>query len=109
MQQVSRWFSLSVLIKLMLGGMASAAPGRAKTALTAEPPMVLAGPVGKFDFMASDAALNRLLAAHKGAQTLELVDLKSGRLLPAIEVGHVQGIAVSRKAHKYFLGNEAEH
>jgi DNA-binding beta-propeller fold protein YncE len=73
------------------------------------PPVALPGPVGKFDYMASDVAMGRVLAAHRGAKTLEVVDSKSGQNLPAIEVGHMQGIAIDSKDNKYFLGNEAEH
>ena len=77
--------------------------------LKAEQPITLQGPAGKFDFMGTDPSMSRILAAHRGTRTLEIIDLKTGKLLKAIQVGAAQGVAVDSKAHKYFLGNEGEH
>lgn len=71
--------------------------------------LTLPGPAGKFDFMGTDAAMSRILAAHRGTKTLEIIDLKTGQHLKAIDVGSAQGVAIDAKAHKYFLGNEGEH
>jgi DNA-binding beta-propeller fold protein YncE len=76
--------------------------------VTAETPIILEGPVGKFDFMATDATANRILAAHRGAKTLEVIDLNTGKPTKSVEVGHAQGVAIDLRGHKYFLGNEAE-
>ncbi len=53
--------------------------------------------------------MGRILAAHREAKTLEVIDLKTGRPLKAIEVGHAQGVAVDSKNNKYFFGNESEN
>ncbi len=77
--------------------------------LTAGQPVVLPGPAGKFDFMAADAATGRILAAHRGNKTLEILDLKTGKPLGAVEVGEALGVAVDPKARKYFVGNAGGH
>ena len=79
------------------------------SSLKAETPITLSGPAGKFDFMGADQAMSRILAAHRGSKTLEIIDLKSGKALKAIEVGAAQGVAVDSRNHKYFLGNEGDH
>lgn len=74
--------------------------------LIASPPIELNGPPGRFDFLTADSQAHRILAAHTGAGTLEVVDLKSGRPVKAISVGDAQGVAVDVRGHRYFLGND---
>lgn len=74
-----------------------------------ESPMVIGGTGGSFDFMTVDETNRRLLAAHRGAGTLEIIDLKTRKALPAVSVGAAQGVAVDIEGHQYFLGNEADH
>ncbi len=80
----------------------------AANSLIGEKPITLRGPAGKFDFMATDTSRSRVLAAHKQAKTLEIIDLKTGNPLNSVEVGHAQGVAVDSQSHRYFLGNETE-
>lgn len=68
----------------------------------------LPGPAAKFDFMVSDAGADRILAAHRGAGTLEILDLATGKPLSAVPVGAAQGVAVDAGGGRYFAGNEAE-
>ena len=79
----------------------------AADSLLAEKPIDV-GSSGKFDFMTTDISQSRVLAAHRDAKTLEIIDLKTGQPLKAVEVGHAQGIAVDSQGHRYFLGNETE-
>jgi DNA-binding beta-propeller fold protein YncE len=81
----------------------------AKAPLVAGTPMELSGKVGHFDFMEIDSGSQRLLAAHKGAGTLALIDLKTGELLPEVMVGQVQGIAIDNLTGTYILGDADEH
>ena len=85
-------------------GMAIAAPGL----LTSERPIVVPGGPAHFDFMQADATNGLLLAAHKGAKSLLLLDLRSGKVLPEINVGVAQGVAVDAAEGRYFVGDEDE-
>ncbi|MDR3607858.1 MAG: YncE family protein [Oligoflexia bacterium] len=77
--------------------------------LKSEKPLALDGKAARFDFMATDASAQRILAAHKGAGTLEILDLQTGKPLPAIPVGEAQGVAIDPIEHRYFLGNDDGH
>jgi DNA-binding beta-propeller fold protein YncE len=81
----------------------------ANSPLKASTPLKLSGKVGGFDFMEVDAVNQRLLAAHKGAGTLVLMDLKTGNFLPEVAVGQVQGVAVDNLTGTYVLGDADEH
>jgi DNA-binding beta-propeller fold protein YncE len=77
----------------------------ASNTLTAEAPVVLPGPAGSFDFMDVDPARGRILAAHTGAKTLEVLDIKSATPEKAVLVGDAQGVAVDVAGGRYFIGN----
>ncbi len=94
---------------LLLCATISSVEGSANSPLVASVPMALEEKVGRFDFMEVDARNQRLLAAHKGAGSLALIDLKTGKLLPEITVGQVQGIAVDHLTGTYILGDADEH
>ncbi len=98
----------SILLALLLILRFSEASANPTSLLTPDRPITLQGLAGHFDYMATDTTLSRVLAAHRDAKTLEIIDLKTGQPLKAIEVGHAQGIAVDSHGHKYFLGNESE-
>lgn len=70
---------------------------KASQHLKAEKPIALKGAAGKFDFMQGDPTMNRVLAAHREAKALEIIDSKTSKPLPALEVGHVQGIVDSNQ------------
>lgn len=77
--------------------------------LEPQKPIPLPGKAARFDFMETDSAKHRILAAHKGAGTLAILDLKSGKPLAEVEVGEAQGVAVDQKAHQYLLGDDGDH
>ncbi len=80
-------------VAALLGGLV-VAPGLAVEApLTAGKPVVLAGTHGRFDFLGIDPVRKRLLAAHTGNESLDIIDLDSGALIKAIPVGAAQGTA----------------
>jgi DNA-binding beta-propeller fold protein YncE len=81
----------------------------ANVPLVSSAPMKLSGKAGNFDFMEVDVGNQRLLAAHREAGTLALVDLNTGQLLPEVTVGQVQGIAIDSLTDTYVLGDADEH
>jgi DNA-binding beta-propeller fold protein YncE len=81
----------------------------ASSPMVAEAPIPLAGKAGGFDFMAWDAGGNRIIAAHKRAGTLEVIDLSKDTLEKAVAVGDAQGVAIDNLNHKYFAGNDDAH
>jgi DNA-binding beta-propeller fold protein YncE len=80
----------------------------------AEPPLVagkpipLAGTKGAFDFVEIDAAKHRLLAAHTGNGSLDVIDLASGALLKAVPTGAAQGVTVDEADGKYCVSVSKE-
>lgn len=68
--------------------------------------IVLPGPAGKFDWMMVDAIRHRLLAAHRDANTAEILDLKTGKLIGSVKTGAAQGVAMDRNL--YFFGDEKD-
>jgi hypothetical protein len=93
-------------ISAMAAPSAPSAPSEIQP-LVAEKPIVLIGKAGNFDFMGSDPSTGRILAAHKGARTLEIIEISNGMPLKAIEVGDAQGVAVDLVGHRYFTGNDS--
>lgn len=80
----------------------------------AEPPLkrVLAiplkGPIGGLDHLALDAGRARLFVANTVNGSLDVVDLKAGRLIKQIPgQGRIRGIAYSPTADRIFVGNGA--
>lgn len=77
--------------------------------LLPQKPIALEGKAARFDFMAVDKTQHRLLAAHKGAGTLEILNLETRKQLKAVPVGEVQGVSVDENGRRYFLGLEKDH
>src|SRR4051794_32752344 len=80
--------SLFFAAALLLPGLLTAAE-----LLTPLPPIQLTGTKGKFDFIAIDAQRHRLLAAHTGNGTLEVIDLEKNTLAKSIATGAAQDCA----------------
>jgi len=80
----------------------------------ADAPLVVGDPIvvpdskGSFDYLQVDEANRRLLANHTGNNTLDVFDLDSGKLIKHIATGRAQGVAVDRKAGKYFVSVSRE-
>jgi DNA-binding beta-propeller fold protein YncE len=75
--------------------------------LTSRPSIRVPGGAGSFDFMAFDAPMHRLLAAHTAAKTLVVLDLKTGDVR-SVPVGKAQGVAVDPADNKIFVGCSEE-
>ncbi len=82
---------------------ASAAPP-----LVAHRPIKIPGASGRFDYMTVDSGMHRLFATHKGVKQLAVLDLKTDQVLPSVNVGTTQGIAVDVHNGTVLLGGEEE-
>ena len=82
---------------------ASALPGHAADLLVAGKPLPVAGTHGKFDFLAVDAEGRRLLAAHTGNASLDVIDLDKQEVLKIVPTGAAQSCAVDAKGGRYFV------
>jgi DNA-binding beta-propeller fold protein YncE len=80
-----------------------APPVQAADLLTPKPPLKLTGTKGKFDFIAIDAERRRLLAAHTGNGTLDIIDLDKSELIKSIPTGAAQDCAVDTKGKRYLV------
>lgn len=98
-----------MLLAVILGGFTMDTASARDPILKAGPSISVPGTSGYFDFMEVDPVQDRLLAAHTGGGSLALVDLKTGRLLPALPVRNVQGVAVDPSSGTYILGDAQEH
>lgn len=68
--------------------------------------IALKGPVGGLDHLALDPGQGRLLVANTSNNTLDVVDLKAGKLLKQVPgQGHIRGIAYSPETERVFVGN----
>jgi DNA-binding beta-propeller fold protein YncE len=83
-------------------------PVLAAPPLTPQKPVKVSGGPGAYDWMVVDAPMRHLLAAHKGVKTLAVLDLDSEAMLPAVQTGETQGIAVAEKEGKIFVGDALE-
>src|SRR5260221_11916507 len=86
------------------------------TALWAEPapltlgqPIALPGTKGRFDYLQVDEKLNRLLAAHTGNKTLDIISLPDGKLIKSVSTGTIQGAVVDNDHNQYYASISAEH
>ena len=77
-----------------------------------EPPLervqtiALKGPVGGMDHLAIDAKRGRLFVANTVNDSLDVVDLKAGKLLKQVPgQGRIRGIDYSPDADRIFVGN----
>jgi DNA-binding beta-propeller fold protein YncE len=65
-------------------------------------PIVLTGTHGKFDFLAIDREKRRLLAAHTGNASLDVIDLDQKALIKSVPTGAAQSSAVDTKGDRYY-------
>ncbi|HEV2038051.1 MAG TPA: hypothetical protein VGQ96_05525, partial [Candidatus Eremiobacteraceae bacterium] len=100
------------LLVLAVVALVAAAASLFTGAETSSPPPVLAPqtPIldprapGSFDYMEVDDKYRRLLVAHTGSRTLDVIDLNNNAVLRQESVGEGHGIAVDVKDGKYFVG-----
>jgi hypothetical protein len=68
--------------------------------------IALRGPVGGMDHLAVDARRGRLFVANTVNGSLDVVDLKAGKLLKQVPgQGRIRGIAYSPEVDRVFVGN----
>ncbi len=70
--------------------------------LEAGKPIALTGTHGRFDFLNIDSTRRRLLAAHTGNSSLDVIDLDKQTLIKSVATGAAQGSAIDSKGKKYF-------
>lgn len=89
----------------ILAGLAAASPARAADPLELVQTIVLKGKAGKLDHVALDAKRERLFLADTANGTLDVVDVKGGKLLKQLpgQTG-IQGIAFAADIDRVFVG-----
>ncbi len=91
-------------------GLVAAAAGTSPGA-ESPPPLAPQTPVldprapGFFDYLEVDEKYRRLLVAHTGSRTFDVIDLNDNSVLRQEAVGEGHGIAVDVKDGKYFVGS----
>jgi DNA-binding beta-propeller fold protein YncE len=95
----ARWLTALVLV------LACAAAAPAEPALELVQTIVLKGKMGNLDHLALDAKRGRLLLADKANNTLDVVDLKEGKLIKQVpnQFG-IQGVAYADDLDRIFVG-----
>lgn len=81
----------------------SARPSDGADVLVPGEPLILAGTHGKFDFLAIDGEGRRLLAAHTGNSSLDVIDLDKKELIKVIATGAAQSSAVDAESKSYYV------
>jgi len=87
------WSSLLIIPRLV----------SAADSLTPGIPVEVTGTQGKFDFIKIDSANNRLLACHTGNGSLDVIDVKTSKLIKSIPAGNAQGVAIDSENSRYFV------
>jgi DNA-binding beta-propeller fold protein YncE len=99
-QPVGRWLALAALL---FAGPAPADDGASSPELVQT--IVLKGKQGKLDHLAMDSKRDRLFLANTVNGTLDIVDLKEGKLLKQV-IGQtgIQGVAYAADLDRVFVG-----
>lgn len=82
---------------------ANAVSSSAAELLEAGKRIVVAGTHGRFDFLAVDVEGRRLLAAHTGNESLDVIDVDKQEVIKVIPTGAAQAPAVDSKARRYYV------
>lgn len=97
-----RWAAAVALV----GSLVAAASARAEGPLEKVQAIALSGPAGKLDHLALDARRGRLFVANTAHDTLDVVDLKSGKLVAQVgQQRGVQGVAYAADLDRILTGN----
>jgi DNA-binding beta-propeller fold protein YncE len=93
------------LAPVLLIALASPAPAAEPATLELTQTIVLKGKAGKLDHLALDAKRDRLFLANTSNGTLDVVDLKAGKLLKQVagQAG-IQGVAYAADLDRVFVG-----
>jgi len=96
------WLSAALTAAVTPPGAAAADPPPLERVQT----IALKGPVGGMDHLAVDARRGRLFVANTVNNSLDIVDLKAGKLLKQVPgQGRIRGIDYSPDADRVFVGN----
>lgn len=76
--------------------------------LQAHEPIEIPNSKGGFDFLEVDQANRRLLLDHTGNGTLDIIDLKTEKLLKQIKTGAAMGVAIDSKKNRYYVSVSKE-
>jgi DNA-binding beta-propeller fold protein YncE len=94
------------LATAVLTGVVAAAAAETDPPLERAQTIALKGPVGGLDHLAVDARRGRLFVANTAGGSLDVIDLKAGKLLKQVPgQGRIRGIAYSPEADRVFVGN----
>jgi DNA-binding beta-propeller fold protein YncE len=100
----ARWPILACWAAVLLA--APAAPGAEPTTLKLLQTIPLKGAAGRLDHMAIDSKGGRLFVANLSNNSLDVVDLKAGRLVKQVPgQTKIQGIAYAPDLDRIFVGN----
>lgn len=95
-------FLPALALVLPLAGLAAEAP------LTGHAPIEIPDSRGGFDYLQVDNDQRRLLLAHTGNGTLDIIDLKTEKLLKQIKTGAAMGVAVDAAKNRYYVSVSKE-
>ena len=80
----------------------------AQPPLKAHEPIEIPNSRGGFDYLQVDNAKRRLLLDHTGNGTLDIIDLKTEKLLKQIKTGAAMGVAIDSKKNRYYVSVSRE-
>jgi DNA-binding beta-propeller fold protein YncE len=80
----------------------------APSPLKAHEPIEIPNSRGGFDYLQVDSAKRRLLLNHTGNGTLDIIDLKTEKLLKQIKTGAAMGVAIDAKKNRYYVSVSQE-
>ena len=92
--------SILVCASLILGNLLTC---RAVELLEAGKPVEITGTHGRFDFIAVDSEARRLLAAHTGNGSLDVIDVDTKAVIKVVPTGAAQDVAVDGESHRYLV------
>src|SRR5947208_424080 len=99
-----RFFQACVALTLIAGPVLAAGP----QSLVLVKTIPLKGVAGKLDHLAVDSKGERLFVANKPNNTLDIVDLKTGKLIKQIaDQGKVSGVSFAEDLDMIYVGNGA--
>ena len=106
--------STSVLVVVFIAACADSSAFRHETLAEDKPPLELVGkislngPSGRLDHLTLDAKGSRLFVANMANNSLDVVDLKGGKLVRQIsDQKGIQGVAYAADLDRVFVGNGA--
>ena len=93
---------------LALGAVFPVAMLAADAPLIGHEPIEIPNSRGGFDFLEVDAAKDRLLLDHVGNGTLDVIDLKTEKLLKQFKTGGAMSVAVDAARNRYYVSVSKE-